>query len=163
MLPEWGQAGFMILLAPIFPIGGIGSSWLLGVLGVRPQHADKVKEATYECGVEPEGPTWVQFTFRHYYRALQVGTFQLESVSLYPWAGARAQGWVTLFTQPLTLQGSNLPFSISLCCAGRQLKRPAPIITTSWLHGTRKPPPKRSARTPLVAVFVHIFTMSVNW
>ena len=86
MLPEWGQAGFMILLALIFPIGGIGSSWLLGVLGVRPQHADKVKEATYECGVETEGPTWVQFNFRYYYFALLFVIFDVEAVFLYPWA-----------------------------------------------------------------------------
>jgi len=86
MLPEWGQAGFMILLALIFPIGGIGSSWLLGVLGVRPQHADKVKEATYECGVETEGPTWVQFNFRYYYFALLFVMFDVETVFIFPWA-----------------------------------------------------------------------------
>jgi NADH-quinone oxidoreductase subunit A len=86
MLPEWGQAGFMILLALVFPIGGIGSSWLLGVIGVRPQHADRVKEATYECGVETEGPTWVQFNFRYYYYALLFVIFDVEAVFLYPYA-----------------------------------------------------------------------------
>jgi NADH-quinone oxidoreductase subunit A len=99
MLPEWGQAGFMILLALIFPIGGIGSSWLLGVLKIRPQHADKVKEATYECGVETEGPTWVQFNFRYYYYALLFVIFDVEAVFLYPWAVSFAHAGTTAFVE----------------------------------------------------------------
>jgi hypothetical protein len=67
MLPEWGQVGFLLLLALIFPIGGIGASWLLGRVGLRPEHPDRIKEDTYECGVETEGPTWVQFNFRYYF------------------------------------------------------------------------------------------------
>lgn len=102
MLPEWGQAGFMILLALIFPIGGIGSSWLLGVLGVRPQHPDKVKEATYECGVETEGPTWVQFNFRYYYFALLFVIFDVEAVFLYPWAVSFARFGVAAFVEVVT-------------------------------------------------------------
>jgi NADH-quinone oxidoreductase subunit A len=102
MLPEWGQAGFLILLALIFPIGGIGSSWLLGVLGVRPQHPDKVKEATYECGVETEGPTWVQFNFRYYYFALLFVIFDVEAVFLYPWAVSFAHAGVTAFAEIVT-------------------------------------------------------------
>jgi NADH-quinone oxidoreductase subunit A len=102
MLPEWGQAGFMILLALIFPIGGIGFSWLLGVLGVRPQHADKVKEATYECGVETEGPTWVQFNFRYYYFALLFVIFDVEAVFLYPWAVSFAHAGTTAFVEIIT-------------------------------------------------------------
>ena len=102
MLPEWGQAGFMILLALIFPIGGIGSSWLLGVLGVRPQHADKVKEATYECGVETEGPTWVQFNFRYYYFALLFVIFDVEAVFLYPWAVSFAYAGATAYVEVVT-------------------------------------------------------------
>jgi NADH-quinone oxidoreductase subunit A len=99
MLPEWGQAGFMILLALIFPIGGIGASWLLGVLKIRPQHADKVKEATYECGVETEGPTWVQFNFRYYYYALLFVIFDVEAVFLYPWAVSFAHAGTTAFVE----------------------------------------------------------------
>ncbi len=89
----------MILLALIFPIGGIGSSWLLGVLGVRPQHADKIKEATYECGVETEGPTWVQFNFRYYYYALLFVIFDVEAVFLYPWAVSFTHAGTTAFVE----------------------------------------------------------------
>lgn len=86
MLPEWGQVGFLLILAIIFPIGGIGSSWLLGRLGVRPDYPDRIKEDVYECGVETEGPTWVQFNFRYYYFALLFVILDVEAVFLYPYA-----------------------------------------------------------------------------
>ena len=91
MLPEWGQVGFLLLLAIVFPIGGIGTSWLFGVLGIRPDRPDAVKEDTYECGVETEGPAWVQFNFRYYYFALLFVIFDVEAVFLYPWAVAFKQ------------------------------------------------------------------------
>lgn len=102
MLPEWGQAGFMILLALIFPIGGIGTSWLLGVIGIRPDRPDRVKEATYECGVETEGPTWVQFNFRYYYYALLFVIFDIEAVFLYPWAVSYERVGVAAFIEVMT-------------------------------------------------------------
>ena len=102
MLPEWGQAGFMILLALIFPIGGIGSSWLLGLIGIRPQNPDRIKEATYECGVETEGPTWVQFNFRYYYYALLFVIFDVEAVFLYPWAVSFQRMGVVAFVEICT-------------------------------------------------------------
>ena len=86
MLPEWGQVGFLVLLALLFPIGGIGGSWLLGRLGIRQERPDKIKEDTYECGVETEGTAWVQFNFRYYYYALLFVIFDVEAVFLYPWA-----------------------------------------------------------------------------
>lgn len=86
MLPEWGQVGFLVLLALIFPAGGIVTSWALGIAGVRPQRPDRVKEDTYECGVETEGTAWVQFNFRYYYFALMFVIFDVEAVFLYPWA-----------------------------------------------------------------------------
>jgi NADH-quinone oxidoreductase subunit A len=86
MLPEWGQVGFLVLLALIFPAGGIVTSWALGIAGVRPQRPDPIKEDTYECGVETEGTAWVQFNFRYYYFALMFVIFDVEAAFLYPWA-----------------------------------------------------------------------------
>jgi len=117
MLPEWGQAGFMILLALLFPIGGIGSSWLLGVLGVRPDNPDRIKEATYECGVETEGPTWVQFNFRYYYFALLFVIFDIEAVFLYPWAVSYERVGVAAFIEVLTFM---LILAIGLLYAWRK-------------------------------------------
>jgi len=95
----------MILLALIFPIGGIGSSWALGLIGIRPQNPDRVKEATYECGVETEGPTWVQFNFRYYYYALLFVIFDVEAVFLYPWAVSFEKFGVVAFIEVLTFVG----------------------------------------------------------
>ena len=86
MLPEWGQVGFLLLIAIIFPIGGIGSSWLLGRIRLRPEYPDRIKEDTYECGVETEGPTWVQFNFRYYLVALIFVIFDVEVIFLFPLA-----------------------------------------------------------------------------
>ena len=86
MLSDWGHVGFLLLLALVFPIGGIAFSWLLGLLRVRPQAPDPIKEDTYECGVETEGTAWVQFNFRYYYYALLFVIFDVEAVFLYPWA-----------------------------------------------------------------------------
>jgi NADH-quinone oxidoreductase subunit A len=90
------------LLALIFPIGGIGSSWLLGRLGVRPDRPDQIKEDTYECGVETEGPAWVQFNFRYYYFALLFVIFDVEAVFLYPWAVSFERVAVAGFIEVLT-------------------------------------------------------------
>ncbi len=86
MLPEWGHVGFLLLLAVVFPTGGIVTSWLLGRAGMRPDAPDPIKESTYECGVETEGTAWVQFNFRYYYFALLFVIFDVEAVFLYPWA-----------------------------------------------------------------------------
>ncbi len=86
MLSDWGHVGFLLLLALIFPIGGIASSWMLGLLKVRPQAPDPIKEDIFECGVGTEGTAWVQFNFRYYYYALLFVIFDVEAVFLYPWA-----------------------------------------------------------------------------
>ncbi len=86
MLSEWGQVGFLVLLALVFPLGGVATSWLMGLFKIRPQAPDPIKEDTYECGVETEGTAWVQFNFRYYYYALLFVVFDVEAVFLYPWA-----------------------------------------------------------------------------
>ena len=102
MLSDWGHVGFLLLLALIFPIGGIASSWLFGVLRIRPQAPDPIKEDTYECGVETEGTAWVQFNFRYYYYALLFVIFDVEAVFLYPWAVSFEKVAVAGFIEVLT-------------------------------------------------------------
>jgi NADH-quinone oxidoreductase subunit A len=105
MLPEWGQAGFLLLIAIIFPLGGIGFSWALGIFGLRPNNPDRIKLDTYECGVETEGPTWVQFNFRYYYFALLFVIFDIEAVFLYPYAVSAERLAVAGFIEVLTFVG----------------------------------------------------------
>jgi NADH-quinone oxidoreductase subunit A len=102
MLSDWGHVGFLVLLALLFPIGGIAVSWLLGVLKIRPQAPDPIKESTFECGVETEGSAWVQFNFRYYYYALLFVIFDVEAVFLYPWAVSFEKVAIAGFIEVLT-------------------------------------------------------------
>ena len=97
MLSDWGHVGFLLLLALVFPVGGIASSWMLGLLKIRPQAPDPIKEDIFECGVETEGTAWVQFNFRYYYYALLFVIFDVEAVFLYPWAVSIDETAVTGF------------------------------------------------------------------
>ncbi|MCH7811433.1 MAG: NADH-quinone oxidoreductase subunit A [Chloroflexi bacterium] len=63
-------------------------SVMLGMLRIRPNRPDPIKEATYECGVETEGDAWGQFNVRYYVYALIFVIFDVEVVFLYPWAVA---------------------------------------------------------------------------
>lgn len=102
MLSDWGHVGFLLLLALVFPIGGIATSWLLGLLKMRPQAPDPIKEDTFECGVETEGTAWVQFNFRYYYYALLFVIFDVEAVFLYPWAVSFERVAVAGFVEVVT-------------------------------------------------------------
>lgn len=102
MLSDWGHVGFLLLLALLFPIGGIATSWALGLLKIRPQAPDPIKEDTFECGVETEGTAWVQFNFRYYYYALLFVIFDVEAVFLYPWAVSFERVAVAGFVEVLT-------------------------------------------------------------
>ncbi len=102
MLSAWGHVGFLLLLALIFPIGGIAASWALGLLKIRPQAPDPIKEDTFECGIETEGTAWVQFNFRYYYYALLFVIFDVEAVFLYPWAVSFERVAVAGFIEVLT-------------------------------------------------------------
>lgn len=102
MLSDWGHVGFLVLLALLFPIGGIAVSWLLGVLKIRPQAPDPIKESTFECGIETEGSAWVQFNFRYYYYALLFVIFDVEAVFLYPWAVSFEKVAIAGFIEVLT-------------------------------------------------------------
>lgn len=74
----------------VFLLGGIalGVIILLTNLLVRPRKPGKIKEDTYECGLETQGPTWVQFKVSYFLYALLFVVFDVEAVFLYPWAVA---------------------------------------------------------------------------
>ncbi len=59
----------------------LAASWLLS-----PKKPSAEKAETYECGVEPVGPPWVQFHAGYYVYALLFVIFDIETVFLYPWA-----------------------------------------------------------------------------
>ncbi len=58
---------------------------VLGLL-LRRQRPNPDKGATYECGEETIGPSWVQFDLRFYVVALVFIIFDVEIALFYPWA-----------------------------------------------------------------------------
>jgi NADH-quinone oxidoreductase subunit A len=87
VLYEFGHVGILVVIAIIFPLGAVVTSWALKFVGIRPDvPSDPVKEDTYECGVLTEGPANVQFNFRFYYIALLFVLLDVEIIFLFPWA-----------------------------------------------------------------------------
>ena len=88
LLEQYGHLGILLIFAIIFPSIPLISSWALHRVKIRPHLPNVVKEDTYECGVETEGPTWVQFNFRYYLIALIFVLFDVEVIFLFPLAAA---------------------------------------------------------------------------
>ena len=92
MLNEYGHIAILLGLAIMFPLGGIVTSYLFSRIGIRPRvPSDQVKTDTYECGLETEGPSWVQFNIRYYNFALLFVLFDVEAIFLFPFAVALGQ------------------------------------------------------------------------
>jgi len=53
---------------------------------IRPHRPNPEKNATYECGPETIGETWVKYNFRFYAYILVFLLFDIEAVYLIPWA-----------------------------------------------------------------------------
>ncbi len=105
MLGEFGHASFLLIIGIIFPLGAIVTSWLFGMLNIRPEAPDPVKASTYECGVVAEGTAWIQFNARYYLFALLFLVFDVEVLFLFPWAAAFEQLGVQGFVAALIFVG----------------------------------------------------------
>ncbi len=88
MLQDYGFIGLLLIVGILFPTVLLSISSLLGLLHIRPNKPDPIKNAPYECGMETVGTAWVQFNFRYYFYALLFVIFDVETVFLYPWAVA---------------------------------------------------------------------------
>ena len=102
MLNEFGRTGILLLFAVLFPSLPLAISFLFRQLRLRPEAPDPVKLDTYECGVETEGDSWVQFNFRYYLVALVFVIFDVEVVFLYSWAVAFPDKLLVGFIEALT-------------------------------------------------------------
>ena len=86
ILEQYSHLGILLIFAIAFPTIPLVSSWGMHRLSIRPYLPNVVKEDTYECGVETEGPTWVQFNVRYYLVALIFVLFDVEVIFLFPLA-----------------------------------------------------------------------------
>ena len=75
--------GLFLLVAIVFPLLPI----LLAKV-VSPKKPSSIKNATYECGMETVGETWIQFRVQYYLYAILFVIFDIETIFVYPWAVA---------------------------------------------------------------------------
>jgi NADH:ubiquinone oxidoreductase subunit 3 (subunit A) len=78
---EWLYIGVFIIIGIIVPVVPLVFAAL-----VAPKKPNPVKQATYECGIETVGDSWVQFKAQYYIFALVFLVFDVETVFLFPWA-----------------------------------------------------------------------------
>ena len=96
-LGQFGYVGILLIIAVAVPLIMIILPMALKYVGLVKQKPNAIKNATYECGLQTIGPTWIQFNFRYYLFALIFVIFDVETVFLYPWAVAYRQlDWFTM-------------------------------------------------------------------
>jgi NADH:ubiquinone oxidoreductase subunit 3 (subunit A) len=81
VLSQYAFIAIFAIIAIVLPLVGLAVAWLL-----RPKKPNPVKNATYECGMETIGDTWIQFKAQYYLYALIFVVFDVEAVFIYPWA-----------------------------------------------------------------------------
>ncbi len=83
MLSQYAFIAIFAAIAFALPVIGLVMSW-----AIRPKKPNPAKNATYECGMETIGDTWVQFKAQYYLFALVFVAFDVEAVFVFPWAVA---------------------------------------------------------------------------
>lgn len=83
--------GIFLLIAVAFPLAPI-----ILARFIAPKKPSPIKQASYECGVESKGESWIQFKVQYYIYALIFVIFDIEVIFIYPWAVAYKQ--LGLFT-----------------------------------------------------------------
>jgi len=86
LLTNYAYIGLFVIVAILFSLFLVILPIVFRFLRVVPHNPSPVKNATYECGVETIGKTWVQFNFRYYFYALMFVALDVLVVFLYPWA-----------------------------------------------------------------------------
>ena len=65
MLINYGYIGLFLIVAVLFTLLMVIIPIVLRFLKIVPHNPNPIKNATFECGMETIGKTWVQFNF-HY-------------------------------------------------------------------------------------------------
>ena len=94
MLENYGYLGLFIVAVVLFSLLLIIIPLILRIIKINPHNPGKVKNDTFECGMETIGKTWVQFNFRYYFYALVFLALDVLVVFIYPWAvGLKTLGY----------------------------------------------------------------------
>jgi NADH-quinone oxidoreductase subunit A len=86
LLADYGFVGLFIIVAVLFSLFLVVFPVALRYLKLVPHNPNPVKNATFECGMETIGKTWVQFNFRYYFYALIFLALDVLVAFIYPWA-----------------------------------------------------------------------------
>jgi len=81
MQNEWLYIGIFLVVGIIVPVAPLAFAAV-----ISPKKSNPIKQATYECGIETVGDSWVQFKVQYYIFALVFLVFDVETVFLFPWA-----------------------------------------------------------------------------
>ena len=85
-MQPYAVLGAFLIIGLILPV-----ATMVGATLLSPKKPNEIKNATYECGLETIGDSWVQFKVQYYIYALIFVVFDIEVVFLYPWAVAYNQ------------------------------------------------------------------------
>lgn len=77
---QWAALGILFVIGVVFAASNVIISELLG-----PKRQGKVKNSTYESGVDPVGDTKQRFNVRFYLVAMIFLVFDVEVLFLIPW------------------------------------------------------------------------------
>jgi NADH-quinone oxidoreductase subunit A len=86
LLANYGLIGLFIVVAILLSALMVVLPLILKLFKIAPSQPNAAKNATFECGVDTIGKTWVQFNFRYYFYALVFLALDVLVVFLYPWA-----------------------------------------------------------------------------
>jgi NADH-quinone oxidoreductase subunit A len=86
LLTNYSYVGLFIIFTVLFALLIVIIPIILRFVKVVPHNPNPIKNATFECGMETIGKTWVRFNFRFYFYALVFLALDVLVVFLYPWA-----------------------------------------------------------------------------
>jgi NADH:ubiquinone oxidoreductase subunit 3 (subunit A) len=83
----WQTVFALLIGAVAFALAPLTLAWLWARF-VSPRKPGPQKNATYECGLESEGDSWIQFGAAYYLYAIIFLIFDVEAIFLLPFAVA---------------------------------------------------------------------------
>lgn len=79
-----------VKLFPVFALAviaaGFGIATVLLSRFLGPRRPNAIKNAAYECGIDPMGDARLRFSVKFYIIAMLFILFDIEAIFLYPWA-----------------------------------------------------------------------------
>nr|YP_009032829.1 NADH-plastoquinone oxidoreductase subunit 3 [Osmundastrum cinnamomeum]AHA59562.1 NADH-plastoquinone oxidoreductase subunit 3 [Osmundastrum cinnamomeum] len=94
LLPKYDSSWISLLVSNLIPFIAFSISRSLAPVDEGPE-----KRTSYESGIEPKGDAWIQFQIRYYMFALVFVIFDVETVSLYPWAMSFREFGISAFIE----------------------------------------------------------------